>query len=343
MSGIGQVLRKRREELGLSLEDIQEQTKVRKRYIQAIEDDDWSSLPGDVYARGFIRSYAEALGMDGLALLRQLDEEAAVRPSQTDSGNRGIPDEKPQQEKRTSTFDDRKLDNGPAFAPRRTTPSPLSSSRNPARSSRNTYSSNTAPRHNKGHRGASRMGQAASIVIILAVLAGGWWALAHHSGGQPNQPVGSITNTPGNSTENTAGAGGNSTSNSTNNSTNNNTNNNAGNNSTANAPSSGAPQVTVTAQPFTNGTATFLVKTTNPLQVVMSVTQPCWIQIVKQDSQSGSTAGLTVQANQSQSWTVQQVLTLRLGHYPGVTLTVNGQPVSLPKINSPYNVSFVKS
>lgn len=71
MKEIGHVLRTAREKRNLSLDDIQERTKIRKYYLQAIEEGNLSALPGLVYARGFIRNYADQVGVDGQALMRE--------------------------------------------------------------------------------------------------------------------------------------------------------------------------------------------------------------------------------------------------------------------------------
>lgn len=69
MQEIGRILKEKREELGMTLEDVQQATKIRTRYLEAIEAGNLSALPGMVYARGFIKSYAEFLGLDGQQLL----------------------------------------------------------------------------------------------------------------------------------------------------------------------------------------------------------------------------------------------------------------------------------
>lgn len=61
---IGQYLKRVREERGISLRAAEEETKIRVRYLKALEEDDFASLPGGVYARGFLRSYARFLGLD---------------------------------------------------------------------------------------------------------------------------------------------------------------------------------------------------------------------------------------------------------------------------------------
>lgn len=79
MSEIGEVLRKAREEKGLRLVDVQEKTMIRTKYLKAMEEDDYSSLPEDVYARGFLRSYARFLGVDPGPLLEEYDRRKALR------------------------------------------------------------------------------------------------------------------------------------------------------------------------------------------------------------------------------------------------------------------------
>lgn len=64
MSDLGQVLKKARLEKKISLDDLQETTKIRKAYLEAIEEGNYKKLPGTFYVRAFIKSYAEAIGLD---------------------------------------------------------------------------------------------------------------------------------------------------------------------------------------------------------------------------------------------------------------------------------------
>ncbi|WP_029333183.1 helix-turn-helix domain-containing protein [Exiguobacterium oxidotolerans] len=64
MTELGTYLKEQRETLGVSLEQIQSTTKIQKRYIVAIEEGAYDQLPGAFYARAFIKTYAEALGLD---------------------------------------------------------------------------------------------------------------------------------------------------------------------------------------------------------------------------------------------------------------------------------------
>jgi len=64
VSELGLVLQKAREEKGISLDEIQRITKIQRRYLEAIERGHFHVLPGHFYARAFIKSYAEAVGLD---------------------------------------------------------------------------------------------------------------------------------------------------------------------------------------------------------------------------------------------------------------------------------------
>jgi len=64
MSEFGNTFKTRREAKGLSLEQIATETRINTRFLQAIEQDDFQVLPGGIFSRGFVRAYAEVLGMD---------------------------------------------------------------------------------------------------------------------------------------------------------------------------------------------------------------------------------------------------------------------------------------
>lgn len=65
MFEIGASLREARTKRGLSSEDVQKAIRIRDRYLTALEQEDWALLPGDAYTKGFLRAYAEYLGLDG--------------------------------------------------------------------------------------------------------------------------------------------------------------------------------------------------------------------------------------------------------------------------------------
>jgi cytoskeleton protein RodZ len=62
---IGNSLREARERQALSYPEIELATKIRAKYIRALEEENFTAIPGDAYIRGFLRTYAEYLGLDG--------------------------------------------------------------------------------------------------------------------------------------------------------------------------------------------------------------------------------------------------------------------------------------
>jgi cytoskeleton protein RodZ len=82
--GIGERLREARRARGLNLDEVAERTKIRSRYLRALEDEDWEIIPGTAYVRGFLHAYAESLGLDADGVVdeyrrdRESAEEEAV-------------------------------------------------------------------------------------------------------------------------------------------------------------------------------------------------------------------------------------------------------------------------
>ncbi|HKI66595.1 MAG TPA: helix-turn-helix domain-containing protein [Solirubrobacterales bacterium] len=64
-TGIGETLREARNRRKLDLSEVEAAIKIRVRYLQALENEEWDALPGGAYTRGFIRTYAAHLGLDG--------------------------------------------------------------------------------------------------------------------------------------------------------------------------------------------------------------------------------------------------------------------------------------
>ena len=72
---IGERLRIAREAKGLSLDDVARQTRIPVRHLEHIEREEWESLPAITYSVGFVRSYANAVDLDGPALGAELREQ----------------------------------------------------------------------------------------------------------------------------------------------------------------------------------------------------------------------------------------------------------------------------
>lgn len=64
-TAIGATLREARRRYGLEVREVEERTKIRARYIRALENEDWETLPAPAYVRGFLRTYGQMLGLDG--------------------------------------------------------------------------------------------------------------------------------------------------------------------------------------------------------------------------------------------------------------------------------------
>lgn len=81
---IGAELRLRREERRQTIRDVADVVRIQTRYIEALEDDRIENLPGRVYALGFVRTYAEHLGLDANDMVERFKQEAKGLEPQSD-------------------------------------------------------------------------------------------------------------------------------------------------------------------------------------------------------------------------------------------------------------------
>jgi cytoskeletal protein RodZ len=71
MSEVGETLRERRMALKIDVHEVEEATKIRAKYLRALENEEYELLPGSAYVRSFLRTYAEYLDLDPRQLVDQ--------------------------------------------------------------------------------------------------------------------------------------------------------------------------------------------------------------------------------------------------------------------------------
>src|SRR5580692_5322767 len=71
MPEIGATLREARMRSRIDVSEIEAQTKIRAKYLRALENEEWDLLPGPTFVKSFLRTYGNALGLDGRALVEE--------------------------------------------------------------------------------------------------------------------------------------------------------------------------------------------------------------------------------------------------------------------------------
>src|SRR5579884_4056060 len=69
MADIGSTLREARIRARIDMSEVEASTKIRAKYLRAIENEEWDLLPGVVYAKSFLRTYGDYLGLDSRMLI----------------------------------------------------------------------------------------------------------------------------------------------------------------------------------------------------------------------------------------------------------------------------------
>jgi cytoskeleton protein RodZ len=94
---IGNSLREARLRQGLDFPEIEQGTKIRGKYLRALEDEQFDILPAQTYVKGFLRSYAEYLGLDGQLYVDEYnsrfvvgEEDQPARPRRSAPPSRGV-------------------------------------------------------------------------------------------------------------------------------------------------------------------------------------------------------------------------------------------------------------
>lgn len=372
---LGRILREKRESLGLTVEDIEDKTKIRRRYVEALENGDWTVLPGRVYARGFVRSYAEVIGLDGVELLqRYVDgqeipgmhgdhetgqfDDATIRVKRVDSSavsDAAGPVRKPAAKMvEPRSLNEFQRQRAAEKVDRTERVERQTEAKAPTQSRTERIGTDTPRRSLNASRGSRHVGgfvgQMAMIVGALVVIGGAYMYLhdRHRTSGAATQNTTPVAGSGVNAT-NAASANSSAANNTANQVANGASNNSNGNSAAGNQTGSGntanqtsqAPPVTVTAEPFANGKYTYDVKNVKNLQVQLKVVSgQCWISVYSDGS--GVDPNDILNPGETKTFTANQAVTMTLGHVQGVQLIVNGQPVPLPVTGSAPTIVIQK-
>jgi cytoskeleton protein RodZ len=324
---MGRQLRRARQHRGLSLRDVHAITAIPLPCLAALEEGDLAQLPSPVYARGYVRSYAEAVRLDGdrlaLELWRTLEE-----PGPTpDNGARTAP-ELPQ----PTTPAKKKTRPAPSsLAPLRQPISPFVPKegrrvRVPAPRIRRHKAGrlNLKPKHRRsgGQGRFSRLAPAlerTAIVVLVLVLAAGVWGLVR---GNPSTDTKSATKASA-------------------------VNSSIPRSSPSSSPSS-VPPTTVPAPPpatpasDTGNQATYAIGRTPFTVAITAKDAPLWIQ-VRAGARGAQLFMGTLQPGETKPFPTAGVLWVRVGNVAHSSVTVDGGQMALPpKPAVPYNLLFQK-
>lgn len=99
MFEIGASLREARTRQGLDFTDMELRTKVRAKYLRALEDEHFTVLPGHTYIKGFLRTYADSLGLDGQLYVDEYNSRFVAGEDEQPLRTRRVPQTRPRKDK----------------------------------------------------------------------------------------------------------------------------------------------------------------------------------------------------------------------------------------------------
>lgn len=307
---LGRQLRRARQHLGLSLRDVHALTAIPLNCIAALEEGDLSQLPSPVYARGYIRSYAEAVRLDGdrlaLELWRGMEEaQVAASGGATATGPRPRGRSLPSAPR------------SPAGPPPRQRPKATNGRRPSNLAPLRQPTSPWVPKPGRIKRMAPALERLA-IVLLLIVLAVGIWDLqrsrpVHKPKAQAQaSAIGQTQNSPPAATSGIPPS----------------------------PPPAAPAAATLTTTPVSdNGSlATYITGSGHYSVLVQATDAPCWVQARTGPGGAVLYEG-TLQPGQTQPFDATGTLWVRLGNLGHASLLVNGTPLVLPnKPSFPYNL-----
>jgi len=301
---LGDMLRRTREDKQISVETAVEATKVRGRYLQAIEAGDLSVLPGKVYARGFIRGYADYLGLSGADLTNLYLGVARD-------------EELPRAVQGASSQSKREADDGLR-----------------SRSTRRYVKNQMRPVRDAAF--GKGLLKVAGVIVVFTILVVAYAALSHQQSQVSVQPPASGTTTKGNPTTGKSASGGNGKTHVQAPST----VRGGGKSVSATHPAVGAIKPILTKMSSVQNAETFAVAT--PGRFTLALSSPngrCWIETTVDGKVVAST---TMSQGQKLTWSAGQQLSIVLGNVPAVKMLISGVVVPLAPANGGYTYTFIK-
>ncbi|MHB0885666.1 MAG: helix-turn-helix domain-containing protein [Bacillota bacterium] len=318
LSALGELLRRTREAKGLALAQAQMDTKIRTKYLEALENGDDAGTPGEAYFKGFLRFYGNYLGLDGTALVARYKEikaaptASSVATAETLAAEPAKPPKPPVPERRV-----------PAPAESRT-----------RRESRQTV------RRTGGRRFPYAL--AAAVLVVAVGLIGWAYARSQRAPGNPGGQAGQTAG--GGQTGDTSGQTGSGTGD-----TSGQTGQTAGGDSTSGMTGTGTSggtggrtepdfsRLVVQSTVVDKETTSYTLNVTG-LTIDVDTAERCW---VRAEADGKLVFEEIIEAGRQMRWTATGKFLIRFGNPGGVRLKVNGAPVDTgPAEQSPRSYEF---